>query len=136
SDVFSSDLYDPCDRLPLSLGGDPGLFGVYLKAHPEEKRGCFMDHSTGIETAGKGQVIAVSGIGDFSGPAPVLHIPVKGKHDQIGNIRGRGSALGEKISVAAQMGKKGPERRGKQFYGESMLIYTDESNIREEIRGI
>lgn len=28
-----------------------------------------MDHSTGIETAGKGQVIAVSGIGDFSGPA-------------------------------------------------------------------
>ena len=61
--------YDPGDRLPLSLGGDPGLFGVYLKAHPEEKRGCFMDHSTGIETAGKGQVIAVSGIGDFSGPA-------------------------------------------------------------------
>ena len=28
-----------------------------------------MDHSTGIETAGKGQVIAVSGIGDFSGPS-------------------------------------------------------------------
>ena len=95
-----------------------------------------MDHSTGIETAGKGQVIAVSGIGDFSGPAPVLHIPVEGKHDQIGNIRGRGSPLGEKISVAAQMGKKGPERRGKQFSGESMLIYTDESNISEKIRDI
>lgn len=61
--------YDPGDRLPLSLGGDPGFFRVYLKAHPEEKRGCFMDHRTGSETAGKGQVIAVSGIGDFSGPA-------------------------------------------------------------------
>ena len=95
-----------------------------------------MDHSTGIETAGKGQVIAVSGIVDFSGPAPVLHIPVEGKHDQIGNIRGRGSTLGEKISVAAQMGQKGPERRRKQFSGESMLIYTDESNISEKIRDI
>ena len=106
------------------------------KSHGLQVASHLGDKCWGIETAGKGHVITISGIGDFPFPAPAFHIFIKRPHYQIGyGGRCRGP-LREPLLTAAKAGKEHRRRRRKKSVGKRRAVYPGKQDAVEKMADI
>ena len=86
-----------------------------------------------MKVTGKGHIVTISGISNFSYPAPVSHVFVKRFHDKIRKIGGSWRALRQSVFITAQMSQKCAYRIRYSLTGKSMLIDADIRNTVKKI---
>ena len=90
------------NQLLLTLPLNPGFIGIEQKAQRFQLSHNKFDNLLWVEIPGKGQVIAVTGIGNFPLRAPSPNPFIKVSKNNIDNSRRTGRSLGQDILMIAK----------------------------------